>query len=140
MLLATASRVVPRLLIVDDDLPLLSMLRDLFIDAYEVDTAVSAEEALERLGQRSYDGIISDIRMPGLDGRGFHEALAASRPAMLRRLILITGDLSRDVHDFVTRTRVPAVIKPFLMPELRRRVQALLAAADDPPVRAPGPR
>jgi len=62
-----------RLLYVDDESALLE-LGKLFLEmsgVLEVDTAVSASEAIEKLRISTYDGIISDYSMPGMDGIAF---------------------------------------------------------------------
>src|SRR3954463_13889556 len=58
-------------LIVDDDLALLEALPEalrLRMRNVAVDTADSAAEALNRISQREYDAIVTDIKMPGMDG------------------------------------------------------------------------
>ena len=63
----TASHV----LIVDDDPALLQALPEtlrLRMSGVTVDTADSAAAALERIAAREYDAIVTDIRMPGMDG------------------------------------------------------------------------
>src|SRR5262249_34563609 len=68
-----ASRLVTpvRVLIVDDDIALLQALPEalrLRMDAVTVDTCATAAEGLERIAANDYDAIISDIKMPGMDG------------------------------------------------------------------------
>lgn len=63
-----------------------------------------------------YDAIITDLKMPGITGIELHDRLAASDPAGLLKLVLITGDTaSSEVADFVARLRQPLVQKPFDM-------------------------
>ena len=58
-----------RVLVVDDDKGMAETLRDILgASGYEVDIAFSGEEALERVRERSPDGILMDIRMPGWNG------------------------------------------------------------------------
>lgn len=56
---------------------------------FHVDTCLSAEEALGRLGTASYEAIISDYQMPGMDGIGFLNVLRERFPHM--PFILFTG-------------------------------------------------
>ena len=58
-----------RLLFVDDDIEILSLNRSYFTEhGYDVDTASSAEEAMELLKDRSYDCLVLDIKMEAQDG------------------------------------------------------------------------
>jgi CheY-like chemotaxis protein len=58
-----------RLLIVDDELHMRESLARWFLeDGYEVETAGDAKAALALLGRQTFDAIITDIRMPGMDG------------------------------------------------------------------------
>src|SRR5436853_576025 len=61
----------PRVLIVDDDPALLQALPEalrLRMAGVTVDTADSAAAALDRIAARDYDAIVTDIKMPGMDG------------------------------------------------------------------------
>ncbi len=63
------SQHIPRLLIVDDELHVRESLSHWFAeDGYDVESASSGQEALNMLGRQSYDVIVSDIKMPGMDG------------------------------------------------------------------------
>ena len=60
--------VKPRLLIVDDEAAVRSVLRDLLEQSYDCAEASSAEEALSRLRVNPYHLVISDITMAGMSG------------------------------------------------------------------------
>jgi two-component system response regulator PilR (NtrC family) len=59
-----------KILVVDDEINMLKLLCDLLKedDGYEVETASSGEEALEKIKKVIFDLIISDIKMPGMNG------------------------------------------------------------------------
>lgn len=66
---AAKSRENPTVLLVDDDPAVLRALaRTLRASGYEVLTACNGEEAVQRIAQRPFDVILSDIGMPGMDG------------------------------------------------------------------------
>ncbi|MBI5684199.1 MAG: response regulator [Verrucomicrobia bacterium] len=68
----------PRLLVIDDSLTT-RMLEQAILETagYEVDTASSGEEALEKARQRRYGVFIVDVEMPGMDGFQFIQAASA---------------------------------------------------------------
>lgn len=81
-----------RLLVVDDEPHLLrAVAACLYGEEYEVVTARSAEQALVRIAQGLPDVIISDIRMPGLDGYGLLRHLRASRRTALIPVVFLTA-------------------------------------------------
>ena len=87
-----------RILCVDDEPNILSSLRRLFRAwGYQVLTAASAQEGLETLETESVDLIISDMRMPQMDGAQFLELVRARWPHSVR--LLLTGN--SEVHSIV---------------------------------------
>ena len=66
-----------RLLLVDDDLEISKRLVALLEDRYEVVAASTGFEALESLKHGPFDLVLLDLRMPGLDGRGFLREMRA---------------------------------------------------------------
>jgi len=80
------------ILIVDDDRALLDALPralELRLDGIQIDTSDNAAQALERIRQNDYDAIVSDIKMPGLDGLGVLAEIKKLRPKT--PTLLITG-------------------------------------------------
>ena len=101
-------------------------------DHHTVDTVADGTQALEQLRRASYDLILSDVRMPYLDGPGLYRALERRRPELCRRFVLMTGDvLSAEIQTFLEQTGVPGLSKPFDRSEVRRVIQ--LAAGERQP-------
>jgi len=128
----------PRVLIIDDHPVVASLMADMLVDAgYLVETVSDARMALRRLEAEPFDVILSDVRMPEMDGPAFFGELVRRRPELAARVILITGDLlTDDLAAFLARTRVPSLGKPFTLDELQdavRRALAGLSAAAGPP-------
>lgn len=119
----------PRVLIVDDHPVVASLMADMLTDAgYFVETVSDARMALRRVEAEPFDVILSDVRMPEMDGPAFFGELVRRRPELAERVILITGDLLTDeVAEFLTRTGVPSLGKPFTLGELQETVRRVIA-------------
>lgn len=117
------------ILVVDDDPHVLELLGEVLrIAGYQVQTTTSSRQALEWVGERPYELIVSDVEMPGLDGIELYGAVTAHTPTLALRYILITGSsLTPEVRAFVQRTHVRLLSKPFKIDELRRAVREVLA-------------
>jgi DNA-binding NtrC family response regulator len=70
-------------------------------------------------------GVVSDMRTPGgVDGAGVYAWISANRPALVSRLVFITGDVASDeTAATLFQTGVPCVEKPF-------RVQQFLSVVE----------
>ncbi|HUS59010.1 MAG TPA: response regulator [Planctomycetota bacterium] len=77
-------------LVVDDEEPVLDLLKAMLQDEYDVDCAKDADEALRLVGGKEYDAVIADIALPGkLNGFELVEEISRVSPETKR--ILITG-------------------------------------------------
>ena len=105
------------------------MVRDavammLSADDHEVVTASTAAEALGFLEQGSYDVIVSDLRIPNMDGPRFYRELKQRWPGALSRIIFMTGHAEDpESARFLRETGVPVLAKPFTPERLRQAVQ-----------------
>ncbi len=113
----------PRVLVVDDEVAIRDLATQLLATAgYDAVAAPSAEDALALLDARSFDAMITDIRMPGMDGIALHAEVARRWPDLARRTVIISGDTHAEaVASLVRHAGLPALEKPF-------RLDALLGA------------
>ncbi|PYM84798.1 MAG: hypothetical protein DME13_11925 [Candidatus Rokuibacteriota bacterium] len=119
-----------RVLIVDDEPAVAEALSEAIRrEGHEVDIAGNGAEALDRLAARPYDLIVSDTKMPVLDGESFYRELAKRQPALRERIVFLTGDvLGREKREFLEGTGAPFLTKPCDLDELRRVIARLLAS------------
>jgi len=117
------------ILIVDDEVDLAATLAEaLQDDGYQVGVAGNGVAALEMLSRRTYDMILSDTKMPKLDGEHFYAEIERRYPGLHRRIVFVTGDiLSRQKREFLERTGAPHLLKPFDLREVRQLVHRMLA-------------
>ncbi len=117
-----------RLLLVDDEPHLLrTVAMTLRAEGYEVTTARNGKEAVVRLAESIPDLVISDIRMPGMDGYGLVRHMRSSPRTDLIPIIFLTA--KDTVADRITgfRSEVDAYItKPFEPEELLAIINSII--------------
>jgi signal transduction histidine kinase/DNA-binding response OmpR family regulator len=118
------------ILVVDDEPSVIrGLTRLLRRDGHTVDTAPNGRLALARLQERVYDVILSDLRMPELDGSGLYRALEQQHPDLQQRFVFLTGDtVSPETMAFFEQSRVRWLTKPFRAAEVRRAIQQIMPA------------
>ncbi len=119
---ATARLDSQAVLIVEDETALASAMAEAFGDAgYLVDRAGDGEEAIARLEGGHYDLIISDLKMPRMDGIQLFGALREQYPEMAGRIMFVTGDvIGTDAERFLADSGCRWLAKPFRLGELLR--------------------
>jgi PAS domain S-box-containing protein len=117
-----------RVLVVDDEPQLTSLMRDVLEAAgFEVASAESGAVALELLREARFDAVVSDLRMPDIDGAALWREVCRLDAALASRMVFVTGDtLSPAASDFLRDTGCGVVDKPFTPAELVARVRALV--------------
>jgi PAS domain S-box-containing protein len=117
-----------RVLVVDDEPELAEVMRDMLESAgYEVAIAESGAVALELLATARFDAVVSDLRMPDMDGAGLWREVSARHPLIARSMLFVTGDtLSPDAREFLRSARCASLDKPFSKADLLARVAELL--------------
>jgi two-component system NtrC family sensor kinase len=123
---AVSSTFLARVLVVDDEQELADVMRAMLeSQGYEVLTAESAQVALELLAEAPCDLVLSDLRMPGMDGPALWREIARRHPELARCVIFVTGDtLSAGARDFLRETGCACIEKPFTQAELLGKVRA----------------
>jgi len=98
-------------------------------DGHDILLAASGREALDRIDGQRVDLILSDLRMPDMDGPALYARLAACRPALARRMVFVTGDvLTPETGSFLNQAGLPVLEKPIDPYDLRLKVRSFLSA------------
>lgn len=116
-----------KILAVDDD----AVLRDMYSDiltghGYSVVTAVDGMDAFKKLDD-SFDLVITDIYMPGLDGIGFYLAAIRRHAYLKDRFLFLTGDpdTEKEAVGVISEMKKTCLAKPFKLTEFLEHVRRL---------------
>ncbi len=110
---------VPTLLVVDDEAPIRRALRRYFERrGWVVDEAEDGRDALAMLSNEDaaarFDVVLCDLKMPGMSGPELYDRLRANAPAILPRIIFVTGDVTGEAASaFLEQVSGPVLEKPF---------------------------
>ncbi|OFW01408.1 MAG: hypothetical protein A3I61_18250 [Acidobacteria bacterium RIFCSPLOWO2_02_FULL_68_18] len=116
----------PHILFVDDEPALRTVMVERLRDhGFEVAEAESGERALELLDQFAFDIVITDLRMPGVDGGSVIESAVGRYPGIVA--IVITGyGTIKDAVDAIKRGASDFIAKPFQFDELMHVLEKAL--------------
>ena len=119
----------PRILVVDDEPVVRESLRDWFAnDGYPVDMAADAREALRKLQEYSWDILLTDVKMPGMDGLELQQRVKEIDPDIT--VIIMTAYASVDsamkaikegAYDYVTKPLDPEDLQQIIDRAAERR-------------------
>lgn len=127
-LAAVAAIKLKRILIADDDPAILQLVTTILKRAdYEIDTAATGQEALEKIERTEYDAIVLDLMMPGVNGFEVLKRLPARFPRP--KFVVIMSASSPDIIARAVGANVFATLrKPFAIDEMLTTVRACIAA------------
>jgi CheY-like chemotaxis protein len=117
------------ILLVEDETALADVVSECLTDAgFVVDRAGDGEEALTKVGGKTFDLVICDLKMPRLDGVAFYRELAERVPALARHVVFVTGDVAgTEAEAFLEGSGCRWLAKPFRLADLVRNVREALA-------------
>lgn len=114
-----------RVLIVDDEYAIAEALSGILeLEGYEVSAATSAEQALGRLQDRSFDVVLSDVMMPAMDGRELLQRIRSDARTSHTPVILMSA--AGPPRDLKTLPCSGFVSKPFDLEELLEQLTEVL--------------
>lgn len=119
---------VKKALIIEDDQYMIANLVELLsYEGFEVHSIHNGAEAPQVAGDFLPDIILSDMRVPGLDGMGILEAIRSDTKTAHIPFIFLTGrSSSAQVHDALNQGANGYLIKPFQIHELLDLINQLL--------------
>jgi CheY-like chemotaxis protein len=123
-----------RILVVDDE----DNLRDVLVevlkrDGHEVDSAVDGGDGLRRAEEQRYDLVVTDLRMPNLEGPELYRAIRARYADRPPRFIFMSANTGIEEYAaFLSETGEPALEKPFNLADMRQVVLQVLAQKPRP--------
>ncbi|MCM3880450.1 MAG: sigma 54-interacting transcriptional regulator, partial [Vicinamibacterales bacterium] len=114
------------LLLVEDEAPLREALAERLVEhGFEVEQADSGEHAIEQLAEFAFDIVVTDLRLPGLDGTRVLEAALLRYPDIVG--IIVTGyGTVKDAVEAIKRGATDFVTKPFQFDELLHALNSAL--------------
>ncbi|MFZ2198588.1 MAG: response regulator [Thermodesulfovibrionales bacterium] len=115
-----------RILIVDDEPMILSILKALIEDLAVIETAQNGQEALLRVKEQYFDVIISDISMPVLNGIEFYRQASFNDPNIRNRFLFYTGNPTDDYLRFFSVNNLQYLTKPAPIGQIQKSVQNIL--------------
>lgn len=118
-----------RVLVVDDEEPVAMLLARLLRDLGHIPTVVmSGAAALESVRREQFDMVLTDVKMPGMNGFELYQGIKERDPELASRLAFITGDtMTPATQARIVQTGNPYLAKPFAIERLEGIVRALLA-------------
>ena len=122
-----------RILIVDDD-PLVGrwLIEVLTAEGHLAEAVENGRAALERLRETPFDLVLSDLRMPELDGVGLYREIERTQPRMAQRVIFVSGNTREPRYErFLAAVADRKLTKPFDVGQLTRLIRARLDPATE---------
>ncbi|MDX2010630.1 MAG: PAS domain S-box protein [Myxococcaceae bacterium] len=112
-----------RVLLVEDTDGVREVTRRLLVRAgYDVDVASDGDAGLRRVGERAYDLVVTDLRMPGKSGVELASLLRAERPSL--PVVFLTGYATEEIPEAL-RAGTRTLLKPFRTEDLLEAIEGL---------------
>lgn len=121
-----------RILVIEDEPTVAQLMVDVLSEeGHRVEAVLDGKEGLTRIARVSYDVLICDLRMPGLDGSALYDSLQRAGSSLCKKLLFVTGDtLGPQTLEFLLPRKLPYLAKPFLLEELKLAVHQLLQSSE----------
>ena len=117
---------LPKALVVDDNTEMIIYLKEIFSDFLDCTFAFNGKEALSKIEEQSFEIIISDFKMPVMNGIEFKEALNEKATSKNIPFIFMTSIVKDKVEDFNLLSFEDYIEKPFRKDEMLSRIQFAL--------------
>ena len=115
-------------LVIDDEKGVASLFSDILkSNNFEVEIAKDGIQGYNLLREKDYDLVISDIKMPHLNGKTLYQKIKEEKLIDPKKVILTSGDvLGSETIDFIRNERINFLIKPFKIKDLLSMIKRIL--------------
>ncbi len=120
-----------RILVIDDEATIrLSLVEALTTEGYAVDAAETGEEALANCNRNSYDLLVTDLKLPGVNGLEILQALRNQQQDTPVIMMTAYGDVDTAV-EAMRAGAYNFIQKPFKLKEIKKQVRSALRATEE---------
>jgi PAS domain S-box-containing protein len=121
-----------RVLVVDDEPLVASLLRRMLAPQHDVLVATSGQEALRAIEESTFDAIVCDVMMPGMTGMDLYSTLKQRDGSLAERMVFMTGGAFMPrVAEFLSKVDNPKLEKPFDLDTLRLALRKVTLRGGD---------
>lgn len=117
------------ILVVDDSEVICKLIKAILDDEGNIDTAFNGKEGLDKLSNKYYRLIISDVDMPIMDGLHFFTEASAFSPDINSRFLFISGDISSERKTFFNKHNLSYLEKPAPIKEIRNKAMQIILSS-----------
>jgi CheY-like chemotaxis protein len=111
------------IMVVEDEEDLLDLMVDTLSPYYEVKPYNNGKNAFDHFNDYPWELIISDLRMPVMDGMELYHTIMKKNPGLKKKFMFITGDTyDFQIKEFLETTGASYLRKPFRIKDLREIV------------------
>jgi PAS domain S-box-containing protein len=120
--------IVASILVIDDEASVANLLGEaLEAMGHKATVCFGGRQALGLIAERSFDLVITDIRMPDVDGREFLAQALRKHPELAQRIVLFTGDVvNAETQAFLKSSNYPYITKPLELKRIKQVVGEIL--------------
>jgi len=113
-------------LVVDDHEPLRKLVSSLLSRRGTVEAVAGAGDGLEKVREHFYNGIVSDIQMPGMDGLEFYRRAVECDPQLKKHFLFYSADITPDREAYLRKNELCFLRKPFALGEFMDTIDQIL--------------
>ncbi len=116
-----------KVLVVDDEKGIIDVLKIMLRKECRVESAMNGREALDKLKDQSFAAIISDIKMPVMDGIEFYTKAVEEYPYTRTKFLFLTGFSSAEHTRFFAENHLKCLSKPSQMKDIKKALAEIIA-------------
>jgi CheY-like chemotaxis protein len=122
-----------KILLVEDSEAIRELMEDILEQEALIEKAVDAAEGMRKIEKYYFDLIISEVNIPHVSGLKFYEQAVRLDPLLKDRFLFYTSAPASETLAFLQRHRLPYLIKPSRISEIRDTVRSMLHGSTGPP-------